>query len=227
MTPRTTSGADGWAERATGIAIADRDSLIGVGVTDLVRLGLRDNPKRLHLLVSRVLGKHVPTDPRIVLGAGWLLGVLVCDVLTGSIPDGAPGRVDADLHAAGDTLRRALGGDLAAAGQLPGQVRALMAARAAAGVPATVVLGFAETATAVGHCVSDALPASRYLHSSRRVVPGVAPAAGFVEAHSHAPDHLLLPDTPEFLTAGAPDEVLVLVDDELSTGATAANTIEA
>src|SRR4051794_39992528 len=55
-----------WAERATGIEVADVDSAIGVPATALVRLGLRDNPRRLHLLVSQVLGKHVPTDPRIV-----------------------------------------------------------------------------------------------------------------------------------------------------------------
>ena len=220
--------AAGWAQSATGIAISDRDSLVGVDVSDLVRLGLRDNPKRLHLLVSRVLGKHVPTDPRIVLGTGRLLGVLVCDVLTGAIPDGEPaGAGDQGLLDAGDALRRALGGEPGAAAQLADRVEALMAQRAAGGVPAAVVLGFAETATAVGHCVFDALPASRYLHSTRRVVPGVEPAAGFVEAHSHAPDHLLLPDVPQFLTAGAPGEALVLVDDELSTGATAANTIEA
>jgi hypothetical protein len=224
---RWAQSAGPWAEGATGISIADRDSLIGVGATDLIRLGLRDNPKRLHLLVSRVLGKHVPTDPRIVLSAGRLLGVLVCDVLTGAIGDGAPGAVADGLHAAGDALRRALRGDPDAPAQLAQQVDALMGARAAANVPGAVVLGFAETATAVGHCVSDAVPASRYLHSTRRVVPGVESAAGFVEAHSHAPDHLLLPDDPGFLSAGAPGEALVLVDDELSTGATAANTIEA
>lgn len=219
--------APGWAESATGITIADRDSLVGVGVRDLVRLGLRDNPKRLHLLVSRVLGKHVPTDPRIVLGAGRLLGVLVCDVLTGSLPGGGSGSVDPGLHAAGDSLRQALRGSDEAAGALLEQVQDLMDIRGSAGVPSAVVLGFAETATAVGHCVADAVPASRYLHSTRRLVPGAQSAAGFVEAHSHAPDHLLLPDDPAFLTSGVPDEALVLVDDELSTGATAANTIEA
>jgi hypothetical protein len=229
------SAPAGWAEAATGIAVGDRDSLIGAPATDLVRLGLRDNPRRLHLLVSRVLGKHVPTDPRVVLGAGRLLGVLVADVLSGTIADPEDGGTVADpqVLAAGRALRAALsgGGDSptasAGAARLLEEVDALVAHRAGGGVPPAVVLGFAETATAVGHCVSDALPASRYLHSTRRVVAGVASAAGFVEAHSHAPDHLLLPDDPAFLTAGSTDEALVLVDDELSTGSTAANTIEA
>ena len=40
----------------------------------LLGLALRDNPRRAQLLVSRVLGKHVPTDPRVVHTAGLLLG---------------------------------------------------------------------------------------------------------------------------------------------------------
>ena len=32
---------------------------------ELVELALRRNPKRAHLLVSTVLGKHIPTDQKI------------------------------------------------------------------------------------------------------------------------------------------------------------------
>ena len=48
--------------------------------------------------------------------------------------------------------------------------------------------------------------------------------AAFTEEHSHATDHLLLPADPALLRGGRP---LVLVDDELSTGRTALNTIAA
>ena len=48
------------------------------------------------------------------------------------------------------------------------------------------------------------------------------PAAGFEEEHSHATGHLLLPSDPDLLVAA---EQIVLVDDELSTGRTALNTI--
>ena len=50
----------------------------------------------------------------------------------------------------------------------------------------------------------------------------MAAAGGFEEAHSHATGHLLLPEDPELLVSADP---IVLVDDELSTGATALNTI--
>ena len=48
---------------------------------DLVGLALRRNPKRAHLLVSNVLGKHVPTSPAVIRSAGSDLGTLVALVL--------------------------------------------------------------------------------------------------------------------------------------------------
>ncbi|MER5730094.1 phosphoribosyltransferase [Streptomyces sp. NPDC002138] len=142
-------------------------------LADLLGLALRRNPKRAHLLVSQVLGKHVPQSPAVVHGAGFGLGVRVRELL----------------------------GDAAAS---------------------AVVLGYAETATGLGHSVADGLGAAPYLHSTRRPVPGVAPAGGFEEAHSHATSHLLLPEDPALLAGTGP---LVLVDDEFSTGNTVLNTI--
>ena len=57
-----------------------------------------------------------------------------------------------------------------------------------------VVLGFAETATGLGHCVAARLHAHCYLHSTRRDVPGATTLAGFEEGHSHATSHLMQPD---------------------------------
>jgi adenine/guanine phosphoribosyltransferase-like PRPP-binding protein len=136
----------------------------------LVELALRRNPKRAHLLVSTVLGKHIPTDPRVVHATGLRLGAAVRAVL--SSPD-------------------------------------------------ALVLGYAETATGLGHCVAEELGA-QYLHSTRREVPTLDAAGSFEEAHSHATGHLLLPEDPDVLHRDRP---VVLVDDELSTGATALNTI--
>ncbi|MFB6811504.1 phosphoribosyltransferase domain-containing protein [Streptomyces sp. NPDC056387] len=140
---------------------------------ELLGLALRRNPKRAHLLVSQVLGKHVPQSPAAVYAAG---------------------------HGLGERVRALLGDDAASA----------------------VVLGYAETATGLGHCVADGLGAAPYLHSTRRPVPGVEPAGGFEEAHSHATSHLLLPEDPKLLAGSGP---LVLVDDEFSTGNTVLNTI--
>ncbi|THA33155.1 phosphoribosyltransferase [Streptomyces sp. A1277] len=160
--------------------------LVGDGeLRELLGLALRRNPKRAHLLVSNVLGKHVPQRPSVVYAAGFDLG------------------------------RR---------------VRALLGEE---GARRAVVLGYAETATGLGHSVADGLGDAPYLHSTRRPVPGVARAGGFEESHSHATSHLLLPEDPELLAAdghgrdGSPHSVLVLVDDEFSTGNTVLNTIRA
>nr|WP_286169410.1 phosphoribosyltransferase [Actinospica acidiphila] len=140
----------------------------------MLGLALRRNPKRAHLLVSNVLGKHVPQAPSVVYGHGVDLGRRVRELL----------------------------GDAAAA--------------------RAVVLGYAETATGLGHSVADGLGAAPYLHSTRRPVAGVATAGGFEESHSHATSHLLLPEDPSLLAGDGP---LVLVDDEFSTGNTVLNTV--
>ncbi|MEU9084529.1 phosphoribosyltransferase [Streptomyces sp. NPDC048357] len=161
-----------WVAERLGVSLEDSEG--GPRLTELLGLALRRNPKRAHLLVSQVLGKHVPQSPRTVYAAG---------------------------HGLGERVRALLGED---------------------GAAAAVVLGYAETATGLGHCVADGLGSAPYLHSTRRPVPGVEPAGGFEEAHSHATSHLLLPEDPELLAGNGP---LVLVDDEFSTGNTVLNTI--
>ncbi|MEU2507100.1 phosphoribosyltransferase [Streptomyces sp. NPDC007863] len=161
----------------TGTWVAERLGVELIGDEELpalLGLALRRNPKRAHLLVSSVLGKHVPQHPSVVYGSGLGLGLRVRELL---------GAEEAER---------------------------------------AVVLGYAETATALGHAVADGLGTAPYLHSTRRPVPGVATAGGFEESHSHATSHLLLPEDPELLAGKGP---LVLVDDEFSTGNTVLNTI--
>ncbi|MFF5300032.1 phosphoribosyltransferase domain-containing protein [Streptomyces sp. NPDC013161] len=158
-----------WVAERLGVELLGDPEL-----TNLLGLALRRNPKRAHLLVSNVLGKHVPQSPSIVYGYGFTLG------------------------------RR---------------VRELLGTEESA---RAVVLGYAETATGLGHAVADGIAVAPYLHSTRRPVAGVATAGGFEESHSHATSHLLLPENPELLSGDGP---LVLVDDEFSTGNTVLNTI--
>ncbi|WP_031159240.1 phosphoribosyltransferase [Streptomyces durhamensis] len=158
-----------WVAERLGVELVGDD-----GLPALLGLALRRNPKRAHLLVSNVLGKHVPQSPAVVYEYGHRLGRRVSALL---------GEAEAG---------------------------------------AAVVLGYAETATGLGHAVADGLGTAPYLHSTRRPVPGVARAGGFEESHSHATSHLLLPEDPSLLAGDGP---LVLVDDEFSTGNTVLNTI--
>ena len=139
-------------------------------LAELIVPGLRRNPRRAHLLVSTVLGKHIPADPAAVRASADRLADLVAD------------RVDGPC----------------------------------------VVFGFAETATGLGHCLAARLGAAVYLQSTRR--PGATTHGEFTEGHSHATSHLLQPTSPDLLSAA---DTLVLVDDEISTGATALDSIRA
>jgi orotate phosphoribosyltransferase len=159
----------GWIGEHLGLRLDIETDVLGGRLDRMAGLALRRNPRRAHLLVSRLLGKHLPVDPR-------------------------------DALAAGARLARELPADVATAEPL--------------------VFGFAETATALGHSVAVALPGATYLSSTRRSGPV---SLRFEEEHSHASAHRVLAD-PALLAPGRP---VVLVDDELSTGRTAVNTIRA
>ncbi len=100
-----------------------------------------------------------------------------------------------------------------------GQLAALVA-RSLTDVP--VVMGFCETATGLGDAVAGALDGAGYVHTTRRPDPSRPTAAGFSEEHSHATEHHLQPG--DLLDD---HRTVVLVDDELTTGTTALNTVAA
>ena len=162
-----------WVADALGLTVALDGCSPGnalAALDPLAGLALRRNPRRAHLLVSRVLGKHLPVDPALALKAA------------------------ADLAARIQTITM--------------------------GAPPPLVLGFAETATALGQAVAAALPGAECVLSTRR--PGLE-SISFAEEHSHATGHRVLAPSA-MLEQPRP---VVLVDDELSSGRTAINTIRA
>jgi hypothetical protein len=171
------AGELGWLGERLGLQLEidpdvssdDGSSFAGGRLDRMAGLALRRNPRRVHLLVSRLLGKHLPVEPRDALAAGARLASRLPDDVTAAEP---------------------------------------------------LVFGFAETATGLGHTVAAAVPGAVYVSSTRRHGRNTL---SFEEEHSHATAHRVLAP-PDVIGAERP---VVLVDDELSTGRTAINTIRA
>lgn len=89
-----------------------------------------------------------------------------------------------------------------------------------------LVIGFAETATAIGAAVARELGMSTYyLHTSRESISGAARIVDFNEEHSHATEQTLFCHDWERLCADV--QYILFVEDEISTGKTILNFIAA
>lgn len=145
----------------------------GPPIDELCDFAARANPKRGFLIVSRVLGRHLPARPQDMRE--------IMEQLADDLPDYGAGPV--------------------------------------------VFLGMAETATALGQGIFAAYQdkygnESVYLQTSRQQVRGATQIATFEEGHSHATTHFVqvTNNTVERMLKRA--RVLVIVDDESSTGNT-------
>ncbi|OKP87393.1 phosphoribosyltransferase family protein [Paenibacillus sp. P32E] len=175
-------------------------------------MAARINKKRSFLFVSKVLGKHIPVNPYTPLLSGAALALLLYREMNG--------------EAAYDSMMDRLL-DQAVQGMIhPEYAEAayhdLLEAQLV--LPERVLfIGFAETATALGHSMYNMFAAgAAYIHTTREDIPQLASVVSFEEEHSHAVDHLCYALNAELLSG---EEPIVLVDDEITTGNTAINTI--
>lgn len=87
-----------------------------------------------------------------------------------------------------------------------------------------LVIGFAETATAIGRHVASKLPNCYYrLQTTREIIKGVSPCIQFEEEHSHATSQLMY-GTLDIIKQA--DRIL-FVEDEITTGNTILNFVRA
>lgn len=88
-----------------------------------------------------------------------------------------------------------------------------------------LVIGFAETATAIGAVVAECFSSDCiYIHTTRESVEEAAQWVYFSEEHSHATEQSLVGDNlSDWISA---TDSVVFVDDEISTGKTLINIIE-
>lgn len=178
----------------------------------LFSMAARINKKRSFLFVSKVLGKHIPVNPYTPLLSGAALALLLYQEMNDDSTD--KGRMD-------DLLNKAVHG-LIHPESAKEAYQHLLGARLVLPKP-VVFIGFAETATALGHSVYNMFAdAASYIHTTREHILDLESIVSFEEEHSHAVDHSCYALNAELLSGTEP---IILVDDEITTGNTAINTI--
>lgn len=176
-------------------------------LSDLFKMATRINKKRRFLFVSTVLGKHLAVRPQVPILTGTLLAMMYHHKLTGEETALLPNVVQAlkQHENAPAVLQQVEDKGI----DLPEE---------------TLFIGFAETATALGHAVFNAFQSkATYIHTTREQLPDIEPFVTFEEEHSHATSHRVYSEQPEKLLQA---KRIVLVDDEITTGNTVVNIIE-
>ncbi len=173
----------------------------------LFAMAARQNIKRGFLFVSKVLGKHIPVKPHIPLLSGAALATLYIK------------EVYNNTAFYEDDILKALEGK-----KDQEEVYSSIMKQPIMLPEETIFIGFAETATALGHSAFQCFSgAGKYIHTTRENIKQKNSVLDFQEEHSHATTHKLYALDEDFLKSDAP---VVLIDDEITTGKTALNFIE-
>ncbi|ULT55339.1 phosphoribosyltransferase family protein [Neobacillus drentensis] len=170
-----------------------------IPIDELFTMAARINKKRSFLFISKVLGKHLPIEPNKGLLIAALLGARYLEVVKG-IKCREKDRL-LSLFIKGGTFHSS---PFIAEKHKP------------------VIIGFAETATALGHAFFDCFEGAEFFHTTREEISGERPVITFEEEHSHATSHrCYIP-----LEMIDHQREVILVDDEITTGNTALNIIK-
>ncbi|WHY65421.1 phosphoribosyltransferase family protein [Neobacillus sp. SuZ13] len=170
-----------------------------LSIQELFTMAARINKKRSFLFVSKVLGKHLPINPHKGLLTAALLGARYLEMVQG-IKYVETEKLLTSFYREELYKSKAF---------VPEHV-------------CPVVIGFAETATALGHAFFDCFQNAEYFHTTREEIKQLRPEITFEEEHSHATSHRCYVPL-EMIQNG---REIILVDDELTTGKTALNIIE-
>ncbi|NIK78904.1 hypothetical protein FHS15_004050 [Paenibacillus castaneae] len=172
----------------------------------LFQMAARINKKRSFLFVSKVLGKHIPVKPHVSLLSGAALGLRYQKFKGNALPL----QMQQLLHA------------FEAPEEAMNIYDALKRDKLAV-KEKTLFIGFAETATALGHSMFDVFEGeASFLHTTRESIEYMASCIDFEEEHSHATAHRCYASDPSIFQQA---DTIILVDDEITTGKTALNII--
>ncbi|WP_449622922.1 phosphoribosyltransferase family protein [Robertmurraya sp. Marseille-Q9965] len=180
------------------VEVKIQQNVYGIPLEDLFLMAARINKKRAFLFVSKVLGKHIPIQPAKGILVGSLLAARYLEERSVNQQDITSTLLSQFMMDKRNSHETSFIKDMN-----------------------PIVIGFAETATALGHAFFEAFKEADYFHTTREWLDDVEPVITFEEEHSHATSHRayikkeLLNNSRE----------IILVDDELTTGKTALNII--
>ncbi|MEN8907104.1 MAG: phosphoribosyltransferase family protein [Clostridiales bacterium] len=177
-----------------------------IPIDKLFGMATRNNTKRRFLFVSKVLGKHFPVNPKRSLLIGYMLSIEYLKKVYNIKYQNE--RFLSESISNDDNINEAYKYSLNNKLKLPEK---------------TVFLGFAETATALGHSVFNSfIENAEYIHTTRENIIENKFTIKFQEGHSHAIDHRVYADESDYFKKEMP---IILVDDEITTGNTNINII--
>ncbi|MDZ5606681.1 phosphoribosyltransferase family protein [Bacillus pseudomycoides] len=181
-----------------------RDNPYLLSPDQLFQMAARMNKKRGFLFVSTILGKHLPILPATSLAGGCALAARYMEILQHT---NHPYQKEIlNLISSKDSTNNELEAILQY--QFPLEKEVLF-------------IGFAETATALGHAMFQCFQNAKYVHTTRETISQIDSVITFEEEHSHATSHRCYVDQSYFLN----EQPIVLVDDEMTTGKTVLNII--
>jgi Phosphoribosyl transferase/TRSP domain C terminus to PRTase_2 len=179
---------------------------LDLSIDDLFIMAARVNKKRGFLFVSRLLGKHLPLRPLQSLLASGLLAIEYVEQQTGE-------RIKTkDVILKGCFSEDPL--EIREAYSLLSELKLTLKND-------PLMIGFAETATSLGHAFFDCFGQAQYIHTTREDIKGRVPLLNFKEEHSHAVAQFCYIDEQHIQN----NHPVVLIDDEITTGKTALNII--
>ncbi len=188
------------------VSIKVTSNAFHIPLEQLFQMAARINKKRSFLFVSKVLGKHIPVRPHVSLLSGAALGLLYQQFRGKELPI----QVKQLLHAF-------------EAPESAGEIYDLMKRNKMTVDGKTLFIGFAETATGLGHSMFDMFDGdASFLHTTRESIDYMTSCIDFEEEHSHATTHRCYASDPAIFQQA---ETIILVDDEMTTGKTAINII--
>ncbi len=171
----------------------------------LFQMAARMNKKRSFLFVSTILGKHLPVQSETALASGFALAARYMEV----------------LHHTNHPYQKEILSLISSKDSTHNELESILHYQFPL-AKEVLFIGFAETATALGHSMFQCFQNAKYVHTTREMVSQIDPIITFEEEHSHATSHRCYVDKSYFQN----EQPIVLVDDEMTTGKTVLNIIK-